>query len=226
MAPYHFGFSMAVNQMFFSINPIENLPKIRFDTPKIPDFNADSAYIRILEGRYTFGFTIGIISNLRLGEYFDLRFLPDLAFGERELVYSIDYWWKAPNPDTPPQQKDQIKKIYSTFVDFPLHIKYKSKRLHNTRAYLLAGGKYSLDLASEAKKNQDEVDNKHVRINKSDIAVEVGVGFDFYTAYFKFGIETKMSYGLWDLLIREDNLYTDALDKLTSKLFHFTLTFE
>lgn len=225
LAPYHFGFYLAVNQMFFTINPVDNLQKTKFTSRHIPDFFADSAYVIKLEGRYTYGFTIGIVSNLRLGRYFDFRFLPNLAFGERELIYTIKYYWKSETPDEF-DIFDETKKIYSTYINFPFHLKYKSKRLHNMRAYILAGANYRIDLASEAKKNQDELDNKHVKLKKNDIALEGGVGFDFYTTYFKFGIEAKMAYSPFNIVINEDNIYTNSIDKLSSKVFTLSFTFE
>src|SRR5688500_8704877 len=36
------------------------------------------------------GFNLGIITNLRLSKYFDLRFIPTLAFGGKELNYVLD----------------------------------------------------------------------------------------------------------------------------------------
>jgi hypothetical protein len=223
-APYHFGFTLALNQMFFTVDPIDNMSSVIFTTSQIPDFPADSAYVLAVQPVGSFGFTIGIVTDLTLGKYFNLRFVPDLAFGERELVYSINK--KLNSLDTDWEPIEQRKRIYSTFINFPLHIKYKSQRLHNTRAYILGGVKYSLDLASEAKKNQDEVDNKHIRIDKHDFMFEIGVGFDFYTTYFKFGTELKMGYSLNDILIQENNIYTDVIDKITSKIFQLTFTFE
>lgn len=225
-APYHFGFTLAMNQMFFTVKPIKDMQITWFRGQSVPDIpGVDSARVYSLESRETFGFTIGIISNLRLGEYFDLRLVPDLAFGERELLYGIEYDDKF-EPGFSPVRIEQPKKIFSTFVEIPLHIKYKALRLHNNRGYILAGLKYTIDLASEAKKNQDELDNKHVKINKHDYLAELGVGFDFYTAYFKFGVELKMSYNFNDMLVREDNIYTDTIDKLYSKLFQLSFTFE
>ncbi|MCX6233406.1 MAG: porin family protein [Bacteroidetes bacterium] len=225
LAPYHFGFSLNVNQMFFTIKPATNMQKKWYygvqQLPDLPNSVKDTARVLSLESLNTFGFTIGIVSNLRLGTFFDLRFVPDLAFGERELVYIVERHY-----DGTVETVGMRKTVYSTLVDIPLHIKYKSKRYNNTRAYLLAGLKYSIDLASEAKKNQDELDNKHVRLKKNDLYFEAAVGFDFYTTYFKFGTEFKMSYGLNDILIREDNIYTSSIDRLTSKIFQLSFTFE
>ena len=63
-------------------------------------------------------------------------------------------------------------------------------------------------------------------MNRSDLYGELGAGFDFYTTFFKFGIELKMSYGLNDILKREGNIYTGAVDRLNSKLFLLSFTFE
>ena len=225
-APYHFGFTLAMNQMFFSLKTVENMDEIWYKRQSIPDiFVADSARVLSLESKESFGFTIGIVSNLRLGEYFDLRFIPDLAFGERDLIYQIEYDdqnYAGFTPDTIVSDK----KIYSTLVEFPVQIKYKAMRIRNSRVYVLAGIKYTLDLAKESKKMADEAENKHVKISMNDLMAEGGVGFDFYTTYFKFGIELKMGYGFKDILEREDNIYTDSIEELKSKMFQFSFTFE
>ncbi|MDD5507406.1 MAG: outer membrane beta-barrel protein [Bacteroidales bacterium] len=225
-APYHFGFTLAMNQMFFSLKPVDNLEEIWFKKQYVPDiFVADSARVLSLDSKASFGFTIGIVSNLRLGDYFDLRFVPDLAFGERDLVYEIEY--DDQNlPGFSPDTLVSDKKVYSTLVEFPIHIKYKAMRIQNTRVYVLAGMKYSLDLAKESKKMADEAENKHVKISMNDLLAEGGIGFDFYTTYFKFGVELKMGYGFKDILEREDNIYTDSIEELRSKIFQLTFTFE
>lgn len=178
--PYHFGFILAFNQMYYTTSPlIDNKP-----SP---------------------GFAVGILGNLRLGEYFDLRIIPTLAFGGREVAQlsNPDYYYQVP----------------STFVDFPLHIKYRSKRHNNIAAYLLAGPKYSLDIASTKKKNLGGFVSE-----RSDLGVEVGVGFDFYTNYFKFGTEVKMGYGLFNILKSgSENIGTNDL---RNKILQLSFTFE
>ena len=168
------------------------------------------------------GFNIGIVSNLRIAKHFDLRFVPTLSFGDRNILFSVKRFNK--------QIQDTVfitlnKLVESTYIDFPFYIKYKSKRLVNTRAYVLAGVKYSLDLASQAKKEQRR-DEYLIKLKKDDILLEVGVGFDFYLTYFKFGIELKMSYGFLELLKREENMYAKSIDHLRSKIFQISFTFE
>ncbi len=222
--PYHFGFILAVNHMLFSMKPMDGhhftvWEPIDADDVSIPS-TANLRQYEVL-GVPTPGFTIGIVGNLRLGNHFDLRFIPSLAFGERYLDYSILRVNDAGAEELIPLRKS----IASTFVDFPLLFKFRSARDNNIAAYLIGGGKYSLDLASN-KKNEDRNNNLPVRLNQHDISAELGVGFDFYTNYFKFGVEAKMSYGLFDILVRDGSLYTEGIAKINNKIFQLSFTFE
>lgn len=220
--PYHFGFILAVNQMNFTWRPIDGYQSIIWEPNDAPDINvAGATQIRIIEitSQPVPGFAVGIVGNLRLGEYFDLRFIPSLAFGERYVNFNIDT-----NNDS---FTDVIikKSAPSTMVDFPLYIKYRSKRLNNFASYIIAGGKYSLEMAS-TKKIESANGNFPVKIDRNDFAAEAGVGFDFYTPYFKFGTELKMSYGLKNVLVKDAYLYSRALEKINNKVFQLSFTFE
>lgn len=224
LAPYHFGFLLGINKMLFTIKTYPGYQdKVYYNNDlenSIPDQNCDSAFLFNMEDSPTFGFVIGIVGNLRLGNYFDLRFTPSLTFGERDLDYTLKLY-----NNSQPQLLNVTKGIQSTFVEFPLWIKYKGKRIQNMRPYILAGGKYSVDLASNAKKKSENA-AAYVFINRRDVYALGGVGFDFYTAYFKFGTELTMSYGLFDILKRDNTIYTGAVDRMSSKMFQISFTFE
>ncbi len=203
LAPYHFGFILGVNQMFFSVKTAK-------------DFSSQDSIFSVVSDP-EMGFNIGIVSNLRLADYWDLRFIPTLSFGERMLIFT-----RSTNNsvffDTP-------KKVESTYIDLPFHVKFKSKRLYNSRAYVMSGIKFSIDLASQAKKKEQNEEIR-IKLRKNDYSFEFGVGFDFYTTYFKFGTEVKMSYGVRDILKHESNIFAGSIDRLNSKIFQFTFTFE
>lgn len=200
---YHFGFMLGLNQMNFVIKPIENI-KV-FDT------------LYGIESTPEQGFNIGIVADLRLNEYMNLRFIPSLAFGERTLNYFI----KIDNHVI----ANVAKKVESTYIEFPLELKLRSQRMINSRAYVIGGAKYCIDLASQEKKKDD--DNVYqIKLQKHDLQFQIGVGFDFYLVYFKLGTELKMCYGINDLLIRENNIYTDGIQNLKTKMFQFSVTFE
>ncbi len=218
--PYHFGFILGINHMLFSINTVDNLPYIKWSTAQSPDVFGDSLFVYSVTSTPTPGFSVGILANLRLGKYTDLRFIPALSFGERLLNYNILRYRNGE-----PLFVEIEKSITSTIVEIPLEFRYKSKRMNNISAYVLGGAKYSLDLASQKKAAGNE-SNTTVKLYRNDFSVEVGVGFEFYTTYFKFGTEAKMGYGLRNLVLREDNLYSGSIDNLNSKIFLLSFTFE
>lgn len=219
-AKYHFGFILALNQLHFVIKPVGDLNTRWFDADAAREINADSAKIYSIEGQPTMGFTVGIVGNLRISNYFDLRLIPSLSFGERNLEYRFLKY-----RDGVPELIDIEKNVASTFIELPLHLKYKSARLNNFRAYVLGGLNWRIDLASQAKKNKDAAEVQ-IKLLQNDIYGELGVGFDFYFEWFKFGTELKMSYGTKNILKKEDNIYTDGIDKLRSKIFQISFTFE
>ncbi|MCD4725813.1 MAG: hypothetical protein K8R63_13330, partial [Bacteroidales bacterium] len=84
-APYHFGFILAINQMHFTVKMKDGFQNYTYDSLQSPDIYADSMNLLNVTSDPTMGFTVGIVGNLRLGKYFDLRFVPSLAFGERNI---------------------------------------------------------------------------------------------------------------------------------------------
>lgn len=201
---YHFGFLLAFNQFNFAVKPVQNLSA--FDS------------LMVVESTPMSGFNLGVISNLRMGNHFDLRFIPTLSFGDRVLNYTIKF------QDTVFHTVE--KKIESTYIDFPLYVKFKSSRMNNTRLYVIAGLEYSIDLASQAKKKQQERDEIYVKLKRNDYSFHAGVGADFYLTYFKFAVEFKMAYGFRDLIVREGNLFSNSIERLNSKNMQISFLFE
>ena len=220
-APYHFGFILAVNQMDFVIKMKEGFQRVTYDSLQSPDVYADSLRLLWVNTKPTMGFTVGIVGNLRLGRYFDLRTIPSLSFGERYLDYYMIAYIEGQ-----PTAVEIRKNITSAHVEFPLDIRYRSKRVHNFGAYVLVGAKYVIDLAATRSDKKDQDNESLVKLNKNDVAAVVGVGVEFYNGWFKLGIEIKMSYGLFNLLQDENNIYTGGIEDLRSKIWQLSFTFE
>jgi hypothetical protein len=176
------------------------------------------------------------LSNLRLSENFDLRLTPGIAFGGlREINYILN--GKSADMIDP---EDIPVKIESNFLEFPLLVKYKSKRLNNFRPFMIGGCNTRLDLAATKKTwGRSRKENNLVLLKPLDFYYEIGTGFDFYLQYFKFAIEFKYSVGLTNVLRTsinkngetitppaEDAVFTNAIDKLNSRMFMITLHFE
>ena len=196
----HFGFTLGINELNFNVKKNSNT------------ITNDS--LKTLYSKSQKGFNLGIVSNLRIGKYTDLRFVPALIFGERQLEYSF----------SDSLNTNEVKKIESTLIDFPIYIKYKSERYNNFRAFVIGGIKYSLDIASQS--NIDDEGQKLVKLKKNDLMGEVGFGLDFYLEYFKFSPQIKLSYGLINLLKSEDSVYSNSINRLSTNGWMLSFTFE
>jgi Outer membrane protein beta-barrel domain len=141
----------------------------------------------------TTGFNVGIIANLRLTEYFDLRFEPGLSFTTRDLYY----------PDLP-LQKDYLREVKSTYINFPLLLKFSALRTGNIRPYLLGGVSTTLNLASNEKVVDDNLQGIF-RSTKFNNNFEIGFGLDLYLEYFKFSPSIRGVFSMDDELIRDND---------------------
>ena len=198
----HFGFTIGMNELNFNIQ--KNSNTLTNDT------------LLTLLSNSQKGFNLGIVSNLRVGKYTDLRFIPTLVFGERHLYYGFI--------DSNQVSDEKIKRIESTLIDFPIYIKYKSARYNNFRTYVLGGIKYSLDIASQDKINDEG--KEIVKLKKNDLMGEIGFGIDYYLEYFKFSPQIKLSYGILNLLSEDETVYTRAINRLSTNGWMISFTFE
>ena len=218
----HFGFTLGINTTDFAFthyNVVGDNPKFLPETVNGIAIGGTEK-IRADVSTLTPGFTVGIVSNLRLSESFDLRFLPGMSFGERKVTYTIPIQ-DVNNPDI----KD-FYSIKSTFLDFPLLLKYKSRKMNNQRPYLIAGGAYRIDIS---KSGQEDL----VRLKPLSSYVEAGVGWDSYLQFFRLSTELKFSFGLNNILDNgpkegssQPQVYSNALSKLSSNVFTLSFHFE
>jgi len=93
LEPYHFGFILAANQMQLNWKPVDGYQDIVWPrTEYAPDLPSTDTLLKIrdITTKPIPGFAVGIIGNLRLGQFFDLRFIPTLALGDRSISYFIE----------------------------------------------------------------------------------------------------------------------------------------
>jgi Outer membrane protein beta-barrel domain len=198
--PYYFGITLAYNQSNY-----------RVFRGKSFVLNDSLAGIESFKGP---GFNLQIISNLKLGEYFDLRFLPGFSFAERNIQYD----------PTRKNRPNYNHKIESVFVELPFHVRYKSAPYNDKRAFVMAGLKYSYDIQSKSRTRQL---SQYVRVSPTDYQFEVGAGVQMFFPYFIFSPELKFSRGMGNMLIyRQGSLESSAIEKLTSQTFTLSFHFE
>jgi hypothetical protein len=199
--PYHFGIDLGYNKSHFSFT----------HHPRFLQYDS----IMDIESINSTGINLAWLVNLRMSDHFDLRVHPlDLTFSEKAFLYTENY------------SEDSLieKKVQSITLSFPVHIKFSSDRIKNFKVYTIAGGKLDYDLASNAGARKAE---DLIKLKRSDISVELGLGFNIYFPYFVLSPEIKLSSGLVNLHARDPDLrYSNVIDKINSKMITFSLTVE
>ena len=200
----HFGFTIGLNYTDFVIHPVR-------------DFHLQDS-LKTVQSLRQPGFNLGIVSEVKLHEYLAVRFVPALSFGGRTLQYFFE---------TPTDTFVAERVVESTFLDFPVNLKLRSARVNNFGAYLVGGAKYTYDLASQRNvRTSTNFTEQIVKLDRHDFGYEGGVGVDFFLQYFKLAIEAKMSLGTRNVLIKDNTIFSNSIDKLNSKVFLISITFE
>ncbi|TGD57370.1 type IX secretion/gliding motility protein PorT/SprT [Flavobacterium humi] len=169
----HFGFFLGLNSYDFKIDK-------KYDDQ---DILVDSQM----------GFNVGLITNLRLTEYVDLRFEPGLYYGQRNLHFP--HMTNA---------VDALREVKSTYIHFPLLLKFSSKRMGNVRPYVLGGISSDMNLSSNANSKDDNSSNRF-RMLKNTSNYELGLGIDLYMEYFKFSPSIRGVFGMKNELIPDND---------------------
>lgn len=214
----HWGFTVGLNSMDFAINRNVAAPGY---------LHAD------VIGFQPAGFQVNVVSDLRLSDFWNLRFLPGLNLGSRQVIYFDPNNWERvllPSPAGDPNPYSMT--MQSSFLDFPLLLKYRSVRVNNYRPYVIGGISYRLDMSARGGGGSiDGESDDLILLKKSDLYLEVGFGIDQYLKYFKYSTELKLAMGLRNVMVEDeykDNSeqnYVNSISGLRSFLvmlnFHF-----
>lgn len=164
---------------------------------------------------YSPGFSVGVIGDMYLNPYFNLRFTPSIHFGDKKFTFI--------EQNTGEKFTTNVR---SSYLNFPLDVKYTALRLNNYRPYIIAGLYGSFDIGRKK--------GNPILLKSTDFGLEFGLGCDIYLPFFKLCPELKFCFGLVDLLekdrkdlVDQTNIkYTDALSKATSRMVILTFNFE
>ncbi len=157
------------------------------------------------------GFSLGFLVNYRLNEFLDLRLMPKAGFYAHKLYY---YYTNAPT---------QSQLIETTLVEFPLLLKYKSVRRGNVRMYMIGG----ITPAFEASgKNDIGNSSAGISIQKRNLSLDAGMGFDFYFPLFKFSQEIRFSRGIVNMLGSQQTIYQDPISRLNTNTISVYFIFQ
>lgn len=169
-----------------------------------------------IQVKKTTGFNVGVVADLKLQEYINLRFEPGLYYTKRTLNY--------PNFT---REIDALREVNSTYIHFPLLLKFSSLRTGNIRPYLVGGLSTTLNLSSNSKSIDDNEQQKF-RVKSWTTNYELGFGIDFFSEYFIFSPSIRGVFGLKDELIRDkdpNSPWTSNIESLKSRAILINFTF-
>lgn len=197
--PLNWGYFLGFNQYDF-----------KFDYIEIPD-DGD-----VLVDSQT-GFNVGLIGEVRINKFLDIRFEPGLFYAQRSVGF---------RGFTDPNQA--IREVKSTYINFPLLAKVSAKRLGNWKPFVIGGASYALNLGS----NEDSQDDNSVgtfRMTKNNFNWELGFGIDFYLEYFKFAPSIRGVFAINDELVPDNDPnspWTGNLAGIRTRGIFVNFTFE
>lgn len=164
---------------------------------------------------YSPGFTVGIIGDMYLNRYINLRIIPTLHLGDKNFVFKEQH--SGTEYDT------QVKNNY---IMLPIQVKLSANRVNNYKPYAILGGYGSVELGSRK--------GEAILLKPFDYGIEVGFGCDFYLPLFTLSPELKFCFGLADMLEKkrpdiidkEMEKYTLSLSRATQRLIVLSFNFE
>ncbi len=203
----HFGFTLGLNTADFTT---------------YTKLNAFHDYgLKSLTSDFVAGGQVGIVASMKIGTpVVRLRLIPTLSFQERVLRYTF-----ASSDPTDPDDVFNEERINSTNLDFPLMFQFRTFRMNNFAAYALVGAQYSIDLQSQQDASQSYID-PFIKIKKHDFQGQIGGGLEFFTPYFKFGVEVKYSHGFMNSFIQDNTDSARPIDRLYNKAWWISFIFE
>ena len=174
------------------------------------------------DDKWNAGFSVGVLADLRLSKHLNLRFTPTMHFGAKHLTF-----YNMTELNAEGRLLEMTQDMKSTYISFPVDLKFSAERWNNYRPYVIAGVNQLVNLTS---KNQD-----FLQLKRTDTMIEVGLGCDLYLPFFKLIPELKFCYSLTNALDRSHadelqdtnkRMYANAVRSTQTKMIVLTFYFE
>jgi hypothetical protein len=200
---FSYGFSIGIHTTAYQIKYDDKFVTPTYDT------------VSSIQPSFSPGFSLGFLVNLRFNDQLDLRLMPKASFYEHRLNYTYTDGHQA--------GRAEFQLVETTMVEFPLLLKYKSQRRGNVRMYVVGG----LTPAFEARNKGDlESINSQVEIQKGNLSVDTGLGFDLYFPLFKLSPEIRWSKGIVNMLTGQNSDYTRPIQHINTNTVSIYFIFQ
>jgi len=201
MKLYHLGFHIGLHSQDLILTNTGLMSDGRTYYAEIPSYNP--------------GFSVGVIGDMYLSSYFNLRVIPTLHFGDKSFIFR--------SKEDGEEYKTDVR---SNYLTLPVEIKYSALRVNNYRPYVTGGLYGALDIGRKK--------GNPLLMKSMDFGVTFGIGCDIYLPFFKLCPELKFCFGLVDVFektrpdLQDPDLmiYTNAISKATTRMIVLTLNFE
>lgn len=216
LRPMHFGILVGAH-----LQDLE-FENVGMQTVTDEEGNVTNRLITCDADRWSPGFSVGVLAELRLHENFSLRVTPTMHFGAKHLTF-LD----LQNTDAADKPVKQTQDLKNTYLTLPIDIKFAAPRWNNHRPYLMAGISPMINMTG----GEQDI----IRLNRFSTMLEFGIGCDFYLPFFKLIPELKFCFGLGSVLdknhvneLRDANLkaFAGSVSSAQSKMFVLTFYFE
>ena len=163
----------------------------------------DGTYVERLvscdQDRWDPGFNVGVLGEFRLNTNFQLRVAPAMYFGTRHFTL---------NNLSDERRAEEHQDLKTAYISTAFDLIFAGPRFNNRRPYLMAGVNPMLNLSGK--------DTDYIRLKRSDLFLEAGIGCDFYLPFFKLRPELKFLFGLGNSL---DTTHPDRLRDPNMKVY-------
>lgn len=214
---FHFGVLVGTHLQDLELNNVG---------PQMVDLDDGNGVVQKIvsadQDRWDAGFTVGVLGELRLNSTFQLRMAPAMYFGTRHLTFR-----NITDLNTQGEPTEQVQELKTAYVSCAFDLIAAAPRFNNHRPYVMLGLNPMLNLSGK--------DNDYIKLKRSDVFVEVGLGCDFYLPYFKLRPELKFMYCLMNSLdkshaknLQDKNMlmYTNSVNETRAKMIALTFYFE
>jgi hypothetical protein len=187
---YYFGITIGINAAQFKVSQSK--------------YFIDNDTIKGITPLWRPGFQLGIMGNLKLNRYIDIRTIPSFVLREKAVRFTTQ------------NDTSYVNSFESVLYSMPFELKFKSDRQTNFRFYVCSGIKLDYDFNSNARsRRSDEI----IKVKAFDFGYNLGLGFEFYFPNFIFAPEVKISNGLRNTLERDSEEPTNkAIDRLSTRM--------
>ena len=151
-------------------------------------------------------FDVGLLADMRINEFLNIRFHPGVAFIEREIRF--------PNyVSSSKLLRERIVK--SNYVRLPIGIKLNTRRIRNVRPYIMGSMSYNINITSEETHPEDN-NSGTFRMRNKMYAWEFAIGTDIYLPYFKFTPSVHGVFALNNELVPDNDPNSDFTRHIAS----------